>query len=383
MPNLCKKNHLNILITILIYVVSCCNSHWAFSQNTRAGMGVEANFWGGTIFKHTSNFKGPIPSFSGGMDVNLVWKTNGRAEWQQRRSFPTIGLGIVYTHYDKEVYGQGIGVYPNLELPIIRKKNWEWTTRFGMGIGFINKQYRPYAPYWDTLNNAIGAVINNFSLLSSDLRYHINKHWDVQAGLSYTHMSSARYRQFGLGINLIGGHLGFRYFPNSATPLHIRRELSNLPNRILIQARQGIALVTRESSGSAATPVLLSALYMSKRYWSKNKILVGLEYSYNQNVYDFLRLQAIETGNEKSKVWNAGFFVGHEFLYGRVGLHLQMGVYIKQTILAKAPIYQRLGMNWYLIQKEKGVIKELYISTLLKTHYATAELAELGVGVGF
>lgn len=381
MSNSCKKIQFNLLIPILIGVAACCNGYWGLAQ-TRDGFGIETNFLGGKIFKHTSNFKGPIPSFSEAIDINFVWKSTGSAEWQQRRSYPTIGLGIVYTHYDKEAYGQGIGFYPNLELPIFRNKNWEWTTRFGMGIGFINKQYRPFAPYWDTLNNAIGARINNFSLLSSDIRYHINRHWDVQAGLSFTHMSSARYRQPNLGINLLGGHLGFRYFPHSSNPTHIQMELHKLSNRILIQARQGIALVTRESSGSAATPVFLSALYLSKRYWGKNKILMGLEYSYNQNVYDFMRLQAIETGNEKARAWNTGFFVGHEFLYGRVGLHLQMGVYIKQTLLAKAPIYQRLGMNWYLIQKEKGVIKELFVSTLLKTHYATAELAELGIGVG-
>ena len=54
----------------------------------------------------------------------------------------------------------------------------------------------------------------------------------------------------------------------------------------------------------------------------------------------------------------------------------------KRQILPKAPIYQRIGMNWYIRQQEKGLVKELYISTLLKTHFATAEFAELGIGIG-
>lgn len=355
-------------------------SLWA--QDAQSGFGIEANLLGGRIFKHTQNFRGPIPSMSGGGEINMVWQTNGQADWQQRRQYPTLGLGLSYINYDKDNYGQGVGIFPNLSLPIMSRQNWEWTIRFGMGLGYISKQYRPYAPYWDTLNNAIGARINNFSLFSSDVRYHINKHWDLQAGINFTHMSSAKFRVPNLGINLLGAHVGFRYFPNTANPIKIKRELPVLKNRILVQARLAIALSTGESAGSAATPVYISSLSLSKRYWGKNKILVGLDYGYHQAVYDFMRLQALETGNERNRAWNAGVFAAHEFLYGRVGLYMQIGAYVKQTLLAKAPIYQRLGMNWYLVQNEKGLIKELTITTLLKTHYATAELAELGVGIG-
>jgi hypothetical protein len=228
----------------------------------------------------------------------------------------------------------------------------------------------------------MGARLNNFSLLSSDIRYHINQHWDVQVGFSFSHMSSARYRQPNLGINFVGAHIGFRYFPVSSQPEKVFRQLAPLKNQWLVNVRQGIGMLTRESPGSAATPVYLSSLYLSKRYWSKNKILCGIEYAYNQNVYDFMRLQAINQGNEQSESWNAAIFVGHEFLYGRVGLQLQMAAYLRQTLLPKAPIYQRLGMNWYIRQQEKGLIKNIFVSTLLKTHFATAEFAELGIGIG-
>lgn len=353
------------------------------AQSARAGFGIETNFLGGKIFKHSAKFKGPIPDFSSALDVNLVWKTNGKKEWQQRRSYPTLGLGFTATYYDKDVYGQSIGFYPNLELPILRQAKWEWTIRFGMGLGYVNKRNAPYAPEWDSLNYAIGSYINNFTLFSSDLRFHLNKHWDIQAGINFTHMSSAKYRVPNLGINLIGGHIGLRYFPNSSIPEKITSTCTPLSNRILIQARQGIAMHTWESQGSATTPVYLSSLFLSKRYWGKNKILVGLDYAYYQSVYDFLRLQAISVGSERNGSWKAGIFVGHEFLYGRAGLLLQMGFYIHQAYLPSDPIYQKLGINWYLIQKEKGLVKELSISTLLKTHYAIAELAELGIGVGF
>jgi hypothetical protein len=358
---------------------------WAtilWGQQAQAGFGIEANASAGRIFKHTAKLKGPIPPLSAVTDINFVWKTYGKAAWQQRRSYPTLGLGFTYSYYDKNIYGQSFAIYPNLALPLIQRNKWEWTIRFGMSLGYVTKRSTAYAPYWDTLNYAVGAHVNNFSLLSSDLRYHLNQHWDVQAGLTFTHMSSAKFRLPNLGINFIGGHIGFRYFPNTANPNKIYRPLNPLSNRFLLQFRQGIAMSTGQSAGSAATPVYLSSLYLSKRYWSKNKVFVGIDYSYHQGIYDFLRIQGIDVGNERKYAWKSGIYIGHEFLYGRAGLLMQLGYYIHQAYLSNPPIYQKLGINWYIKQSETGTIKEICLSTLLKTHYATAELAELGIGIG-
>lgn len=347
------------------------------------GFGVEGNLLGGRIFKHTSRFRGPIPAISGGLDLNFLWKTRGSATWQHRRHFPTVGIGVTYTYYDGALYGQSVGFYPNIELPLIRRRNWEWTIRFGMGLGYISKHYTAYAPDYDTLNNAMGGHINNFSLLASDVRWHLNKHWDIQGGINFTHMSSAKFRLPNLGINLFAAHFGFRYFPNTSRPKIPDVRVAPLRNRWLVQMRQGIAMSTGESIGSAATPVYLSSLFVSKRYWSKNKVYLGIDYSYHESLYDFQRLQGINPGNEKKHAWKSGFYAGHEFLYGRVGLVTQIGFYIHQAILPSPILYEKLGMNWYLRQREQGAIKECFISTLLKTHYATAELAELGFGIGF
>lgn len=352
------------------------------AQETQ-GFGIESNLVAGSLFKHTARFTGPIPSFSGLAECNLLWKTNGKKDWQIRRHYPTFGLGIAFNYYDNKVYGQSIGVYPMIELPLVKQKSWEWTVRFGMGLGYISKHYKPFAPYWDTLNNAMGADVNNFSLLSSDARWHIDKNWDVQAGITFTHMSSAKFRLPNLGVNFMGLHAGVRYFPSSGFKKKINHAVSTMPNNYGLQMRQAVGMTTGESIGSAATPVWVASIAITKRYWGHNKIYLGADYGYHQNVYNFMRLQAIYPGNESASSWNLGIFAAHEFLYGSVGLYLQMGAYLKQTLLAKAPIYQRLGMKWYLMQQEKGVVKNLYLSTILKTHYATAEYAEIGLGIAF
>lgn len=130
-------------------------------------------------------------------------------------------------------------------------------------------------------------------------------------------------------------------------------------------------------------PVYLASVYASKRYMSKNKAFAGLDYSYHENIYAFLRNNEIVEGREKEHSKAVSLFVGNEFLFGRVGIHLQAGYYLKRVNTIQNKMYQKLGANVYLLQREEGLLKELFASILLKTHFTEAELAELGIGVGF
>lgn len=366
-------------------LIGCCSSNVIKAQqNKLATFLFDFQTSVGSLFKHTQHFTGPIPPISSSTQMNFLWKTNGQKEWQTRRHNPTVGFTVAYNFYDTYWYGQSIGICPSIELPILKYNNFEWSLRFGTGLGYISKHYKPYAPNLDTLNNAMGAHINNYGFLSSDLRYSISQHSKLFAGVTFNHMSSAKFRLPNLGLNYIGGHIGIRYYPNKIqNDIALKKPLNSLPNRYLISIKQGVGMTTGESIGSAATPVYIRTLAINKRYWSHNKVWAGIDYSYFQSVYNFSRLQALGIGNEKNNAWNLGVFVAHEFMYGRAGIYFQIGTYLKQTILPKAPIYQRLGINWYIHQKETGLVKDIYIGTLLKTHYATAEHAELALGISF
>src|SRR5690606_38868566 len=98
--------------------------------------------------------------------------------------------------------------------------------------------------------------------------------------------------------------------------------------------------------------------------------------------YTFMRNNEIEPGKEKANSWKGAVFVGNEFLLGRVGILFQLGAYYKRMVLKDSRLYQKLGGNLYLIQREEGVLKELSASILLKTHTTEAELVEVGIGVG-
>jgi hypothetical protein len=60
-----------------------------------------------------------------------------------------------------------------------------------------------------------------------------------------------------------------------------------------------------------------------------------------------------------------------------------MGIYYHQTYLKFDPVYEKIGGNFYLLRKEKGPVKELFLSAVLLTHAIVAEFAEFGIGAGF
>ncbi|MCB9047754.1 MAG: hypothetical protein H6550_16585, partial [Chitinophagales bacterium] len=62
----------------------------SFAQNEKlAGYGIEVNPVYGKIIKHNYIFP-PLPDHSYALDVNILKRTAGKKEWQQRRNNPLI-----------------------------------------------------------------------------------------------------------------------------------------------------------------------------------------------------------------------------------------------------------------------------------------------------
>src|SRR5690606_34648721 len=121
--------------------------------------------------------------------------------------------------------------------------------------------------------------------------------------------------------------------------------------------------------------------FASKRYLSKNKIILGMDYSYSTDMYVFMKAIGAHPGHEKEQAYQLAAFAGHEFLYGKVGLLFQLGVYLKEPYGEKNRFYQKLGGNFYLIQREKGLLKAVTFGAYLKTHMFVAERFEMNIGI--
>lgn len=357
-----------------------CVTAAAQEQAKWSGTGIEANFWKGNIIRHTSKFTGEIPKNPFAFQLNIIKQTFGQKNWHQRRNFPLIGMGVMYINYDNpEVYGSAFGVYPMVQIPLFRYHQFEWTFNAGMGVSYVTKHYDRQ----NTKNVFIGGNWNNISPFRTDIRWRIDKNWDVQAGINFVHVSNAALQQPNLGINMWGGHIGLRFFPVTSQPEIVVKDLKPLKNRWLISARYSMAFIERGFADGPMFPVYMGAIYASKRYWSKNKVYSGFDYTYNTGVYTFLKNNEQQKGEEAAASYQLAGFVGNEFLLGRIGVVFQLGYYFKDFYQSHHLLYQKVGGNFYFYQAEKGPVKEVFATVLLKTHFAVAEFAELGIGISF
>lgn len=367
-----------ILLTILLV-----SPILLFAQGKLAGIGIEANLGAGKILRHSPRFPTQLPNRVTSFELNYVHQTSGTKDWQQRRNFPQVGFGMLYTDYGIDsIYGKCIGIYPNVQLPIAHYKNFELSFRAGFGLAYISKRFSRY-PDFDTINTAIGSRMNNLTLLSLDMRYRINHHVDVQAGGYFSHVSNASFSSPNLGINSYGARIGVRYFPVTSQPEKTVKQLFPIGNRWLANVRLSLAMKEAATPDGPKYPIYIATAFASKRYWSKNKFIIGLDYSYHSNMYAFLRNNEIEVGREKAESWRSAIIIGNEFMLGRAGILFQLGFYVKQFYLPEDFFYQKLGGNFYLVQSQTGILKELSTFIYLKTHKFEAELTEVGFSFGF
>jgi hypothetical protein len=367
---------------IIICILLFCSIGTSGKEQPWTGFGIESNVMMGRMIRHTPKFTGPISSHVYGVTLNLIKQTYGQRDWHTRRRFPAVGAGFIYLNYNNpQVYGAIFGAYPMIQIPLLHTGPFSWSFKAGMGVCYATRPYERL-PRTNTTNVAIGGHWNNVSPFSTDIRWQVDQHWEVQAGVNFTHVSNAAFQQPNLGINTFGLHLGARYSPVSNTPVFSEKKPEKLPGRFLLQARGSVGFVEASTPDGPLCPVYMGALFVSKRYWSKNKVYAGVDYYNNRSKYAYLKSKDHFPGEEEKHCRQAAVFAGNEFLVGRVGLMFQLGYYVRQMAEQNERLYQKLGGNIYFIQKEKGPLKELFFSAILKTHMGTAELFEMGLGIG-
>lgn len=362
---------------VLLYALPATAQH----RDRLAGYGIEVNPVYGKIIRHNYIFP-PMPPHSYAVDIALLKRTDGSRDWQLRRKYPLLGLGITYTDYGLDsVYGKCIGLYPVWEIPIIRKNQLEWTCRFGYGIGYVTRRYERY-PTWDTVNNLIGSHLNNFTMFTTQLRYKVSHRVHVHAGFNFSHISNGSFRLPNLGVNMYGGHVGMRYFPSTDEPLQKGGTPVQHSNPWMVQARVGMGMTEYNNVDGPRFPVYTATVFAAKKYGGRNKVLAGVDYSYFRAMYTFLRNNGIAPGEERSESWEGVIFVGHEFIIGRVGIIAQAGMPFKHTAINKDKTIQKLGYSYYILQHEQGILKELTLNGFIKSNDLEASHLEFGVGIG-
>ncbi len=359
-------------------------SVWAYTQSIPKGISLEPSLYFGKIVKHTSKFTTPINGYTTGGELNIGIQTYGKRDWHEAQKLPVFGLAFSYLNFgDKEIFGTGVGLMPNLNLRFLKRKRFYGDFRFGVGLAWLN---RPFNYASNPTNNAIGSNLNTIVGFRFGTNWIINEHWTTLAAVSLTHYSNAASSLPNLGINIPALNLGVRYTPQPLMEAdYVRTGRSpEFDKRFHLGIYQGLGIKESQAFAGPKYPVYVSRLSVHRRLKHNNRLYAGFEYEYAMHVLAFTQhIGLFETEKERRKnAQRAMLFIADEVSFGRVSLWLQAGTYMTRSYLQPWFLYTRLGIRYYPFIARKGHPR-IHIGLYMKSHKEVAEYVDYGIGITF
>lgn len=364
------------LILIGPFKISAQEKHFHSLEHPKVVF--ETNGQYGKIVKHTQRFTAEVSEPSFNFEFGAAFRNFGEKAWQRKLHYPEVGISYIYTHYgDSDVFGQAHGLLPHIRFWITRGKIADFYFRLGSGLAYIS---RPYNPVSNPTNNVIGSKINNITQLRFGTDFHIDNRTDLTLGFTFTHHSNARTQSPNLGTNIPAVSLGVRHAPFKKTYTYQTDSLPKPEKRNEYNYRFSMGITDR-AIGGPKYPVYIHSFYYARHTSVANKVWVGATWATNMGKFD----RILDSETPENKLYRASdlsLFVADEIMLGKFGVFFLLGVYLFEPELNYAPIYAKLGVNYYFLDFGKNHQK-LFVGANLKTHYSIAEYPEFGVGITF
>lgn len=389
----------------------------------------KAEYLYGTILKHNKHLDNLVKGPAMGGELAIEFQTMGEKDWHRYFNFPAVGAGIVFMDYSNpEMLGQGIALYPYMNVPIIRTSWLTLSFKPGAGIGFLNKRYSNTPHLEGTLagpngepnmaNAAIGSVVNVFLTCGGNLEIPVAYGLSLTADYAWNHVSNGSIVQPNSGINMVNAYVGLKYEPNyKKRPIAIIQRKAETPRKFgfEILAAGGVRQLYYQDKINYPVGSLSFSVNRPLANWYQMGVGADLFYDGvfgainapegSPAVTTKLKRTYIETNEFKNKL-RAGISWQHEFLIGRLTAGFHFGLYLYDPVknleslefdsnnkMIK-PTHNKPLVYPYNIEKADGwlytralakyaITDHIFASVALKTHLQKAEFIAWGIGYRF
>jgi hypothetical protein len=373
------------------------------------GFSIEPSFHFGRIAKHTPKLLFKTPPLSIGTEIHLNWQTYGKKVWHEWQHYPSFGISLL--HYDLgdvQVFGHAFAVYPSLDLRIFKKmKSLKTNIQWGWGLAYLTRHYDQFT---NPTNNAVGSALNNITDFKFKFEKPFSSNWTAFGAFSFTHFSNGSARLPNYGINIpafnIGAKwtpkpldFGFRNFdfgepnqpkskiqnPKYTEGGYIHRDSSSKSDKqLVINVFYGLGLSASTEPRGPRYPIYSTIFSLVRPLNKVNNLSLGVQFEQNRVVSEFgLASGEFSTKQEAYKAGNRwGAYIGEEFLYGRVGVIVQSGFYMRHYLRVENIWFNRLGIRLYSPTVGRTKVQG-HIGIYMKAHKISAEQFAFLGGVSF
>jgi hypothetical protein len=324
----------------------------------------------GFVLNHSETMEFITRQHISAYEVYFEKNTLGKKGWENEYNLPKWGVAFYATHLN-EYLGNGYGLHPYISIPIIKSRVYRLDFRMGAGLGYISN---PFDPVDNFKNVAIGSHLNSFISLLLDSYFRLNDRLDLHTNIAFTHFSNASFTKPNLGINLPTVGVGLAYNVGEKQPIESIQKpvFKRKENPIKLSLRTGFGV--SESSAKIDKKYIsgIFSLAAEKQFSPKSKL--GLEANLFQSGALVDELEALgEKVDSDLDAMQVGIGASHTLTFDRLGLYIQLGLYLKSKYKEEGNSYRRVGLIYSFDNK-------LSTHVILKTHAFKAEYVEFGIG---
>jgi hypothetical protein len=359
----------------------------------------ENEFYIGKIIKNYPVFPETDLTFFDGFEISK--QTTGNKAWHKEYGYPRVGVSFIYGELgNKNVLGENFSIAPDISFISKNSSKWHSETKIGIGLSYFNRKYNRIS---NPGNLIIGSSVTNITYLSFGVLYNVSENFSIKAGASAFHFSDGHYQLPNIGLNILLFNIGIKYYPfpkseiknNNPTPVYEHKL------RINLQAGSGLhefGFATKPIGGPKY-PVYLATIYLSEQYSIKGIIQSGLFINYYTGFHDYIINQELfDSKNPQLKSFVLGLFIGHEYIFGRIGAVAQSSFNFYSPFLkkyyrsindydfnTKMKIYNsnKIGFKYYILRPVNNANKYLYLGIFIKANSGQADVVEYSVGFTF
>ncbi len=368
-----KSYFLLFVVGFLLFNLSAL-SVIAQKQGLQYNHAVGLQVFKGFIYKHTDDIGHLTKNNPTGFEIYYNKLTNGNKTWEAINNYPEVGFSLGYYNYHNEVLGGTISTLFHIQYYLTKSRTGHnLKIHLGTGLGFNT---HPYSAETNNKNNVLGSTVT-FALQPRFIySYTTKSNWIFTASPNLTHFSNGAVKQPNKGINILTFHVGVGKIIGD------RVSLKEAPDDISFDKNIKIDLtlysgMRNNSGGNMSYPFVTFGATVNKRFGIQGGVNTGIELFYSIALKEEIKNDIQFPDGEYPDFKRVGWLVGYEWYISRVSIIAQFGYYIYRPYKQVSPVYQRIGLKFY--NKKENI----FLAANLKTHAATAEMAEFGLGLRF
>jgi len=209
--------------------------------------------------------------------------------------------------------------------------------------------------------------------LKGAIEYNVTPNLSLNAGLYLTHASNGNWKKPNVGLNAVHYGVGLIYYPNEIH--NSDRASMYLHKRKFFTSPFSVGLKMAYREHTLEYPVSFSVFIADFQYRIQKKANhiwdIGFDLFSDPN-YKFDKY-GNSMGIDESQQLELGIKGGHQFVYGRVGLRTDFGIYVLRPVLSDKPFfYNAIGLDYRISQ-------DWVLRSRLKAHLNVADYMEFGI----